>query len=319
MLSLPPILHPLLIIAGPTASGKTGLALDLAERFHGEIVNCDSVQIYRHFDIGSAKTPLERRRGIAHHLIDAAEPTDPFTAGDYSRLARGALGGITERGHLPIVVGGTGFYLRALLHGLFKGPARDEQLRARLAAIERRRSGRLHRLLARWDPPSAARIHARDINKLIRSLEVTVLTREPLSSLHLRGREPLTGYNIVGVGLDPPRAGLYRRIDERTRRMFAAGLVDECRRILALGVPETAKPFESLGYAQALNVIRGVRTLDQAIELTQIETRRYAKRQWTWFRREPAIRWFEGFGDDPETASRIIEYVAEYVPSRRTS
>jgi tRNA dimethylallyltransferase len=301
--------NPLIAVLGPTGSGKTDLALCLAERFNGEIVNCDSVQIYRRFDIGAAKTPPDQRRGIPHHLVDVVEPAEVFTAGDYSERARAVLADIAARNRLPIVAGGTGFYLRALFEGLFPGPRRDPATRSRLAARERRRPGSLHRILSRIDPQSAARIHANDVNKTIRALEVCMLARQPLSKMFERGRDRLQGFEIAKAGLNPPRDALYARLDRRFERMIAAGLLDEVRRLLESGVPPESKPFESLGYKQALAVVRGDSPLDAAIASAKLETRRYAKRQLTWFRRERDVAWFEGFGDCPEVRKQVSEFV----------
>lgn len=301
-------MEPFVVVAGPTGSGKSGLALWLARRFEGEIVNCDSVQIYRHFDIGSAKTPLAERLGIPHHLIDVAAPDEIFTAGDYARLARAALREIRGRGRLPVVAGGTGFYLRALIDGLSPGPPRDESLRARLAGREQRRPGSLHRLLRRWDPEAARRIHPNDVNKTLRALEVTLLARQPATAVQSTPRDRLEGFRALLLGLNPPREELHRRLDARSRALFEAGLVGETRRILAMGYPESAKPFESLGYAQAVRLLRGGLDLESAIAETQLRTRQYAKRQWTWFRRQASMEWIDGFGDG--------EFVREWASAR---
>jgi len=296
---------PLVIVAGPTGSGKSGLALDIAETFSGEIVNCDSVQVYRLFDIGTAKLPAAERRGIPHHLMDFLDPSDLFTAGDYSRMGREAIAEITARGHLPVVCGGTGFYLRALLNGLFEGPARDERLRARLA---RRSKGSLARLLRRLDPVAAARIHGNDSNKLMRALEVRLLSGRPMTELFAEGRAGLEGYRILTLALNPPREELYRRLDERAAQMFAPpGIVEETQAILAAGHPRSSKPFESLGYAQALQFLDGTFTREQAIEATQTGTRQYAKRQWTWFRRERDAVCLNGFGGDDEVRRQALD------------
>ena len=307
------MVHPLLVIAGPTGSGKSELALRVAETCRGEVVNCDSLQIYRYFDIGTAKIPVEERRAIPHHLLDIIDPDATFSAGEYARLSRAALAGIAARGRLPIITGGTGFYLRALLDGLFQGPTRDTAMRERLAARETRRPGSLHRLIARLDPSSAARIHPNDTNKLVRALEVILKSRKPLSEIFRAGRDPLTGFRILKVALDPPRDQLYQRLDQRVLRMFDEGLIEEVRSILARGFPPTSKPFESLGYKQALQVIDGSLTPEQAIEETQVHTRRYAKRQWTWFRREPDIEWFAGFGGDVLTQTLVFERVCKFL------
>ena len=305
--------HLLIAILGPTGSGKSDLALHLAERFGGEIVNCDSVQIYRGFDIGTAKTLIEDRRGIPHHMIDVAGPGDVFTAGDYSVRARAVLAEIASRNKIPVVVGGTGFYLRALFEGLFAGPRRDPATRAQLTEREHRRPGSLHRILARFDPQSSARIHPNDVNKTIRALEVCLLERQPLSKMFETGRDPLVGFRIVKVGLNPPRETLYARLDRRFQIMIETGLLDEVRTLLASGVSAQSKPFESLGYKQALAFVRGEMTLDAVIASAQMETRRYAKRQVTWFRRERDVEWWADFGDRQEVQTQVCEYLRELI------
>ena len=299
--------QPLIIIVGPTGSGKSDLALRVAETFRSEIVGCDSLQIFRHFDIGTAKlTPFERA-GIAHHLIDMLEPVTVFTAGDYAVLARTALEDIARRGRIPVVVGGTGFYLTALLHGLFPGPQRNQPLRELLAARESKRPGALHRILCRLDPVSASRIHANDVNKITRALEVRLLERRPISALFAQGRDPLVGFQARKIGLNPSRAQLYARINARAASMFANGLIEEVCGILDRGVPVNAKPFESLGYRQALDVVQGRLALEDAIASTQLETRHYSKRQMTWFRRDPDVQWFAGFGQDSAVQNAVLE------------
>ena len=303
-------MDPLVAILGPTGSGKSELALAVAECFAGEIVNFDSIQVYRHFDVGAAKLSEAERRGVPHHLIDIVEPGALFTAGDFARRAAEALREIRARGRLPVLAGGTGFYLRALLDGLFRGPTRDEEMRRRLA----RRSGvRLHRLLARFDPAAAKRIHPNDVPKLIRALEVILLARRPLSEMFAQGRQALEGFRVLKIGLQPDRDALYARLNQRTEAMFAGGLVEEVRRILELGYPETAKPFESLGYRQALQVLCGGLSRPEAIADAQRQTRRYAKRQLTWFRREADVEWLRGFGDDREVQGRAIERIDAFL------
>jgi tRNA dimethylallyltransferase len=301
----------MIVVAGPTGSGKSDLALAIAERFRGEIVNCDSVQVYRYFEIGTAKVTPAGRRGIPHHLIDIVDPDQPFTAGDYSRLGRAALAAIAARGSLPVVVGGTGFYLKALLDGLFTGPERDEELRARLTVREQKRPGSLHRILRRLDPVASRRIHPNDTNKLIRALEVILTERRTLTEMFAApgGRDPLTGYRTLKLALNPPRALLYARLAERTRRMFENGIVNEARAILARGFDEGSKPFESLGYAQALAIIKRAIDVPEAITETEKKTRQYAKRQWTWFRRDPEMIWLNGFGNDPAMQDAAFEQV----------
>jgi tRNA dimethylallyltransferase len=304
-------LIPLPIVLGPTGSGKSDLAISIALASGGEIVSCDSLQVYRGFNLGTAKVGMAERRGIPHHLLDLIEPAEVFTAGDYARVARACLREVAGRNRVPVVVGGTGFYLRALLDGLFPGPERSPEIRGRLSRREQRRGGSLHRILSRLDPDAAARIHPSDKNKTIRALEVRLLEGRPLSALFARGREALTGFRPVKIGLDPPREALNRRLDARTERMFESGLIAEARALLAAGVPADAKPFESLGYRQALDVIQGRLTSRQALESTQAATRQYAKRQITWFRKEQDVHWMIGFGDDPHLQHRALAVIRE--------
>ncbi|HXS75571.1 MAG TPA: tRNA (adenosine(37)-N6)-dimethylallyltransferase MiaA [Terracidiphilus sp.] len=294
------------VLLGPTGSGKTALSLALAEHSNGEIISCDSVAVYRGMNLGTAKPSAEDRTRVPHHLIDVADPDEAFTAGEYSRRARAALGEIAAAGKLPIVTGGTGLYLRALTEGLFVGPARHEDLRVRLrkSAI-RRGSGWLHRILGRLDPASAARIHANDTPKLVRAVEVCLAGRKPMSEMLTR--DPLTGFRLLRIGLNPPRAELYDRLNERCGEMFAAGLVDETRGLLARYGP--VKSLDSLGYRQARSVLDGSATEQEALAATQQGHRNYAKRQLTWFRREPDVHWFETFGDDPEGVRFATELV----------
>ena len=292
-------------VVGPTGSGKSALALCLAQQFGGEIVNCDSLQLYRGFDIGTAKTPPGDRRGIPHHLFDVLTPQESYSAGEYAREARKVIAEIAARGRLPIVVGGTGFYLRALLEGLPVLPGRDERLRERLLERERLRPGSLHRLLTRLEPGAAARIHANDVQKTMRALEVRLLTQQALPPP--AEAQALEGYAVIKLGLDPDRAELQQRLETRTRAMFAHGLIEEVEGLLAQGATGNEKTFEALGYKQALLHLRGVLTLEQAVESTIIETRQYAKRQRTWFRRDPEIRWLQGFGDDTEILAQATQ------------
>ena len=305
--------RPLVAVAGPTGSGKSELALVLAEAFAGEIDNCDSLQVFRHFDIGTAKLTVEERRGVPHHLIDVVAPDRLFTAGEYARMARRTLAGIAGRGRLPIVAGGTGFYLRALVDGLFRGPERDQALRERLAAREARRAGSLHRLLARFDRETAGRVHPHDVPKVTRALEVCLLARRPASQLFRQGRDSLAGYRTLKLGLLPDREALYRRLDARTERMFAGGLVEEVEHILKLGFPPTAKPFESHGYKQTLQLLHGELNLREAVFYAQRNTRQYAKRQITWFRKEPDLVWLPGFGDEAEIQRAAVEKVRRFL------
>ncbi len=288
----------LLVVAGPTASGKTALALRLAEELRGEIVSCDSVAVYRGLEIGSAKPSAAERARVPHHGLDLYDPDQPCTAGDYARHARAAIAEIAARGRTPIVAGGTGLYLRALLQGLAPAPPRDEALRERLRA-EARTAGALHQMLQGLDPAAAVRIHANDLPKLIRSIEVTLAARTPQTEQWQAGRDPLTGYRIVQLGLNPDRATLYNRINDRAAAMFDRGLLAETaalRERYGDGCPALA----SLGYMQAMQVLRGESALPAAIAAAQQGHRNYAKRQLTWFRRDPVIEWLGGFGDDEE-------------------
>jgi tRNA dimethylallyltransferase len=305
--------RPLVAVAGPTGAGKSDLALLIAEQFHGEIVNCDSLQVYRHFDIGTAKLPLAERRGIPHHLIDILNPDQLFTAGEYARVARTTIAEITARGRLPILAGGTGFYLRALLEGLFAGPVRDQPLRDLLAAREARRTGSLHRLLRRLDSKAAEKIHANDIPKVTRALEICLLTRQPVSQLFQQGRDALSGYRTLKLGLLPDREALNPRLDARCAWMFEHGLVEEVQGILALGFSPGCKPFESHGYKQALQLIQGELSPRDAVFYAQRNTRHYAKRQITWFRRERELQWLKGFGDAPDIREAALLRVASFL------
>lgn len=315
--------YPLLAIVGPTAAGKSALAIALARRWNGEIINCDSVQIYRGFDIGTGKVAPPERHGVPHHLLDVVDPGQVFTAGDYRREAERVLEGIRKRKTLPLIVGGTGLYLRALLLGLFEGPPRSEALRARLKSLaERRHRDFLHRLLKRLDPKAAARIHTRDTPKIIRALEVCILSRQPISALHAQGREGLEGFRVFKAGLSPDRQQLARRIDRRVEQMFEAGLIDEVRGILSQSDEKRLKPLEALGYRQAGALLRGEMTRESAIRETQAATRQYAKRQMTWFRREADVEWFDGFGDDAAVQQSVSAWlerkVAAFAPGSQS-
>jgi tRNA dimethylallyltransferase len=299
---------PLVAIVGPTGSGKSSLGLQIAEKFGGEVVNCDALQVYRGFDIGTAKTPVAERRGVRHHLIDVLDPVEIYSAGDYARDARCAVGEISGRGRLPVVIGGTGFYLRALLDGLPPLPARDEELRTRLMRREARRPGSLHRLLHRLEPAASSRIHEHDTQKLARALEIRVLTRRPLP--HASSAAPLEGFNVLQIGLNPERSQLVEAIASRTRQMFERGLVEEVRTLLRSGLTGGEKPFESVGYQQTLQHLRGELSMEDARLSTEIATRQYAKRQMTWFRRDERVRWLDGFGDEPAVAAQVLKWVA---------
>ena len=288
------------VVLGATASGKTALALAIARRFGGEIVSCDSVAMYRDFEIGTAKPTREERAEIPHHLLDCADPTVEVTAGEYARQARQALQEIADRGHLPIVSGGTGLYLRALIDGLFPGPQRSEELRERLRRrVEEHGSEYLHRILRRLDPAAAERIHANDVPKMIRAIEVCLASRQPMTELWQQGREPLRGFRVLRLGLNPEREALYARINQRAAKMFADGLIAETETLLAK-YGERVRPLGSLGYKQALQVLRGELDRGSALAALQQAHRNFAKRQITWFRREPDVRWLDGFGDDAQ-------------------
>jgi len=313
--------HPLplvLLLLGPTGSGKTALSIALAERFGGEIVSCDSVAVYRGMDLGTAKPTHEERARVPHHLIDIADPHEPFTAGEYSRRARAALREIAARSKLPIVTGGTGLYLRALTEGLFPGPPRQQAMRDRLVrSLQNKSANWLHKMLARLDPASAARIHANDTPKLIRAIEVCVTARKPMSDV--LARDPLTGFRLLRIGLNPPRTALYDRLNQRCAAMFAQGLIAESRTLLACYGP--IKALDSLGYRQALSVLLKGMSEKAAIAEAQQGHRNYAKRQMTWFRREPEVHWLEGFGDSKnifEEAARLLTAAAQPKPEDGT-
>jgi tRNA dimethylallyltransferase len=345
----------LIVVLGPTASGKSSLGIELAKRLNGEILVCDSTQLYRHFDIGTAKVSASNhsvktgQHNIPHHLVDLVEPDEVFTAGDYRRHALLALDDLRARGKAPIITAGTGLYLRALLEGLADAPQRSEELRARLREIvETRGAAHLHKILARLDPGAAARIAPRDTPKIIRAIEMRVLTGKPLAEIFSAGRaevresvrgeirvnnraessnkggggdaseiaragvreNALKGYAITKIGLLPPRAALYARIDARVNEMLAGGWLDEVRALIARGIPANVKPFQFIGYGDLRTHLEGRITLADAVARIQQSTRRFAKRQLTWFRREPDVHWLEGFGDVPETIAAALNLLA---------
>jgi len=301
----------LVVVLGPTASGKTALSLALAERFHGEIVNCDSVAMYREFEIGTAKPTLAERARVPHHMLDFVDPSGYITAGEYARLGREVLQQIKSRAALPIVVGWTGLYLRALLEGLFPGPQRSEELRERLRGrATEKRPGYLHRVVTRLDPAAAAKIHANDTPKLLRAIEVCLASRTKMSEMWKQGRDPLPGFRIVRMGLDPDRQALYQRINQRAERMFDSGLLEETRGLLEK-YGEASRPLSALGYKQAVALVRGEIDRKTSLQAAQQAHRNYAKRQMTWFRREPDVIWFAGFGDDVMIQSEAIQKITE--------
>lgn len=300
-------MRPLVIILGPTASGKSALAVRVAREFGGEILACDSTQVYRGFDVGTAKPDEAERGGIPHHLMDLAGPDEIFTAGEYRRRAAAVLKDLNRRGRLPVMTAGTGLYLRALLEGLADAPERSEELRARLEAIvERRGHAYLHRLLRRLDPPSATRISPNDKQKLIRAVEICVVAGKPLSQVHQAGREPLRGYAAVKIGLAPARELLHQRIERRVLQMIERGWLAEAAALLREGARATAKPFEFIGYRELREHLLGRATLDDAVRAISVATRQYAKRQMTWFRKEPGVAWISGFGDDPSVVAEAL-------------
>jgi tRNA dimethylallyltransferase len=304
--------EPLLVaVLGPTASGKTALALTIARRFDGEIVNCDSVAMYRDFEIGTAKPSAAERAEVPHHLLDFVDPTANVTAGEYARQARHVLAEISKRNRLPIVSGGTGLYLRALLEGIFVGPQRSEELRNNLRRrAEEGGPERLHRILRRLDSSAAERIHANDVPKVIRAIEVCLASRRPMTELLQEGREPLRGFRILRLGLNPDREALYARINQRASKMFERGLIAETEQ-LRKKYGDEARPLTSLGYKQAMQVLRGEIDRKQALEAAQQAHRNYAKRQMTWFRREPEVHWLSGFGDDSSVQAEALALVQQ--------
>jgi tRNA dimethylallyltransferase len=334
----------LIVILGPTASGKSALGIELARRLNGEILVCDSTQVYRHFDIGTAKVPQRDWHGIAHHLVDIVEPDEVFTAGDYRRHALLALDDLRRRAKLPILTAGTGLYLRALLEGLADAPTRSEEMRDRLRLSAKQRGAtHLHKILARLDRESAHRIAPRDTQKIIRAIEMRILAGKPVAEIFRAGQaemrektragvrvNALEGYAITKIGLNPPRPALYARIDARVEAMLAAGWLDEVRALvssgvregvrenargISAGVRENAKPFQFIGYSDLRAHLEGRISLAVAVANVQRSTRRFSKRQLTWFRREPDVHWLEAFGDDGETVSAALDLIAARSPS----
>lgn len=305
---------PLIVVVGPTASGKSALAVALAKALQAEIIACDSTQLYRGVNIGTAKPSVEERQGVVHHLIDVLDASEAATAGGYRDLALAVLADMRKRGRLPILVVGTGLYMRALLEGLADLPLRSEELRERLRASSRKRSGMyLHRVLQRMDAEAAARIAPTDEQKLIRAIEVCILTRKPISEVHRAGRSPLQGWKVVKIGLVPSREMLYERIDARTDAMIESGWLAEVRGLLEAGIAENAKIFDFIGYREMLGVWRGDFTMERARTAIQLATRQYAKRQMTWFRKDKSIRWFAGSGVDAGTQREISEWVSKEI------
>lgn len=307
-------------VLGPTAVGKSALAIALAGRFAGEIVNCDSTAVYRGFDIGTDKVPVEERGGIPHHLIDIVDPTEEYTAARFAQDAARTIREIQTRGRLPFVVGGTGFYYRALTRGLFPGPGRDPALRARLESIAARRGVPfLHRMLGRHDPASAQRIQARDLKRIVRALEVLFLTGTPLTAHFADTTSLIADMRVLSIGLRQPAEATAARVAARVDQQFARGLLAEMRGLLARGIPEQARPFGGLVYRQALEHLHGVRDEAATRALIAQENRRYARRQLIWFRKEPNLRWFEGPGELPATITAVGRWLDEALRATPTA
>ncbi len=306
-------LSPLIAVLGPTGSGKSDLAMVLAQQFAGEIVNCDSIQVYRRLEIGSAKAPAAQRERVPHHLIDVVDIDEELTAGTYSRLAREALSCIQRCNRLPIVVGGTGFYLRALLDGLSPAPVRNEKLRGRLTKAADRHPGALHRFLRKRDPQAATRIHLKDRQKLIRAVELIALAGRPVTETQSAPRDSLRGFAILKLGLGPDRCLLFERLDRRSAWIFNNGLLNETKALLDAGFSSHAKPLQSLGYKQAVKAIAEGLPIDRAVRECQTKTRHYAKRQMTWFRADADIQWLPGFGDEVEIQREALRLTREFL------
>jgi tRNA dimethylallyltransferase len=305
---------PLLVVVGPTASGKSALAVTLARAFQAEIIACDSTQLYRGVNIGTAKPSLEERQAVVHHLIDVLDASEAATAGGYRGLVLEVLEDLRKRAKLPILAVGTGLYMRALLEGLADLPLRSEELRERLKASSKKNGGmHLHRVLRRMDAEAAARIAPTDEQKLIRAIEVCVLARKPISEVHRAGRKPLEGWRTVKIGLMPPREMLCERIDARTDAMIESGWLSEVRGLLDAGVAQNAKIFDFIGYREMAQVLRGDLTMEKARTAIQLATRQYAKRQMTWFRKDKSIRWFTGPGDDARVQRDICQWVSKEI------
>ena len=309
--------RPVVAVVGPTASGKTALGVEIALRFDGEIVNCDSVQVYREIEIATAKPTLEERRGVPHHLLDFVPPETSYTAGAWAADAARVIAEVESRGRLAVLAGGTGFYLRALRQPLFQSQPTDETLRTRLTNLRARRGAEhLHRLLLKLDPASAARLHARDWPRVQRALEVRLQTGRTLSAQRpVRPEPPALARRLRVFVLSPPRDELYRRIDARAEAHFRAGLVEEVQRLLARGVPAETQALGAHGYRRVVEHLRGERTLASAVEQAKLDVRHYAKRQLTWFRREPGAEWVEGFGDDPRVQLKVVEMIRASLPA----
>jgi tRNA dimethylallyltransferase len=314
------VLAPLVVIIGPTASGKSALGVHIAERWGGEVLACDSTQVYRGFDIGTAKPDDVERRGVPHHLLNLIDPQELFTAGEYRRRAELVLADLRARGRLPVFTAGTGLYLRALLEGLAAAPERSAELRERLQALAEKGPGYLHSVLKRIDPAAARRIAPGDRQKVMRAVEISLLAGKPVTEVHRAGRDPLVGFAPVRIGLNPPRAALHARIEARFARMIERGWLAEVAELLRSGVPVGAKPFDFIGYRQLREHLEGRTSLEEAAAAITRATRQYAKRQLTWFRRERDVVWLAGFGDDPAIVAEADRILAERLrPELHTS
>ncbi len=310
---------PLIAVVGPTATGKSALAIAIAEEFGGEIVSCDSTAVYRGFDIGTDKVSASEQRGIPHHMVDVAEPTEEYSAARYAREAAAVIRGVSARGRLPVLVGGTGFYYRALTRGLFEGPARNEPLRRRLERVAARRGPeRLHRWLGSVDPASARRIQPRDVKRLVRALEVWLMTGRALTEHFAETTAPLPEYEVTAFALQISREETTERVSRRVDQQFARGLLDEIRGLLARGIPEAALPFTGLVYRQALEHLHGVRDEADTRALIVRENRQYSKRQLIWFKKEPNLQWIQAPGERQETFDTVAAVIRAQLASTRT-
>jgi tRNA dimethylallyltransferase len=311
--------YPAVAVLGPTGSGKSALALSIARSFRGEVINCDALQIYLGMDIGTAKASWEERLEIPHHLLDLRRPGEDFSAGDYLRAGRETLRRIQAKGTLPVIAGGTGFYFRALSKGLFEGPGRSEDLRVRMRRVlERRGSVRLHRALARVDPEAAGRISPADASRIVRAYEVFLLTGKPISCWQQQPTDQLTGFRWLKLAISWPREALYERIDRRVDTMIQRGFIEEVRELLR-SYPPDSHAFKAIGYGQIAAFLEGRTKLEDAVEEIKRETRRYAKRQLTWFRAENGVRWLEGTLGADRIEAQAAELVSSFVRAGDTS
>ncbi|MEK6278849.1 MAG: tRNA (adenosine(37)-N6)-dimethylallyltransferase MiaA [Acidobacteriota bacterium] len=303
--------NPVIAIVGPTASGKSTLGIEVALRLRGEIINCDSVQVYQDIQIATAKVPIHERQGIRHHLIDFVPPAINYTAGEWAREAAAKIDEIEGRGGMPILVGGTGLYLRALRNPFFPSPQTDEEIRRRLNELRERRGAEyLHRVLVKLDPSSAKELYPRDWPRVQRAIEVRLQTGKPMSEQKARRPEAHESTRRLRIlALNPSRAELYARINKRTEEHFAAGLVEEVESLLSSGVPANSNALGAHGYRRVVEYLQGKRDLASAVEQTKLDVRHYAKRQMTWFRREAGVQWFEGFGEELHINQAVLDAV----------